>query len=103
MAYDATDLKFNSTLFIAGAHQLNWQWDYTTTDPLAEIEAGLGTTEAPYFNNEDAKSRLRTNDLLRVSASDGNGLYMISGNGPTSLLYIVKLAVVSAFVPWVSP
>lgn len=100
MSYAASGLIFSAGMGLPGAHQLNWLWDYTTTDPLADIEVGLGTQSSPYFTDPDAMNRLRTNDLLRVTASDGKGFYMVSCNGPLSSIVIVKLAVVSAFVPW---
>ncbi len=74
-----------------GSQQASKVWDYSTGDNLATVE---GST---YFDS--AVKNLRQDDIVRVTANDGNALYVVdgmslSGGGDGA---VVKLAVVDSF------
>ena len=64
--------------------------DYSTGDNIADIEA------ASYFNS--GIDKLRLGDVVRVTANDGKGLYVVDNASHSSGdVSITKLAVASSF------
>jgi hypothetical protein len=89
-------MAFNLTNLVGVAHLNNLQdeplvVDYSTADNIATIE-GSG-----YFNG--GIDKLRRGDMLRVTAGDGKGFYIIeNANYPSSVsVGLWKLASVSSF------
>jgi hypothetical protein len=65
--------------------------DYSTGDNVSTVEG------AGYFNS--GLDSFRRGDVLRVTANDGKGLYLVSGaNQYATNVELFKLAVVTSFV-----
>lgn len=91
MAFNASNLVYND--LIAFEVRIGRIWDYSTGDNMAAIDGGT------YFDALDASKILRQGDLIRVSASDGKGLYVVVNSIPTTpSVSVDKQAEVSAFV-----
>ncbi len=81
MAFDPANLT------VSNSTPAYYTLDYTTTDSIADVEHDAS---APYF---PFGIYFRVNDLVRVTASDGKGVYFLRGGNPP----FVKVAVASSF------
>lgn len=91
MAFNASNLTFND--LVAFEVRCGRIWDYSTGDNMATVDSGT------YFDTADACKILRQADLLRVTASDGKGIYVVANSIPTTpSVSLDKQATVSAFV-----
>lgn len=91
MAFSLGNLAWND--YVASESRIGTIWDYSTGDNMATVDGGT------YFNTSDATKATRKGDWIRVTASDGKAIYVVSGATPTTPEVVLdKQATVSAFV-----
>lgn len=90
MAFNAANLTISD--YVAFDTDEGRIWDYTTSDTISSVESGT------YFNILEATKMLRKADWLRVTASDGKGIYfVVSSIHTTPEVNVDKQASVSNF------
>lgn len=96
MAFNAANLTQDSTTYVVfNPNNLRGQfvWNYSTADNLSTVESG-NETDTGYFS-PDGWKYLRRFDILRVTAGDGNRLYMVdvsSYNAGDPVVGLISLA-----------
>ncbi|RVO55132.1 hypothetical protein CN090_04240 [Sinorhizobium meliloti] len=75
MAFNLSNLTSASTALAAAV--VGRVFDYSTSDTISDVEALDGDGLQIYFIGFDACLSFRPNDVIRVSGSDGKGLYIV--------------------------
>lgn len=90
MAFNLSNLVVSDA--VAWDFEYGRIWDYSTSDSIATVEGGT------YWDTLDATRALRKGEWVRVTASDGKGIYMVVRSiYSTPEAELVKQATVSSF------
>jgi hypothetical protein len=92
MAFNLSNLVPFDAVASDGSYKYGLIFDYSTSDNMATVDGGS------YWDDFGAAKCLRRGDWLRVTASDGKAIYMVSSSSfSTPSVVVGKEATVSSF------